>query len=223
MIIGNTQVYGLENSIRISGYPMSCNNFILNKLTDKDYTRAEKLGRTPVGSGHNCYLKGIIVETDIAAPQYWWLQFQRYHFADIISSQSKMHKITKMNLIKQCNKYVDERIIKILQEKIDIYNLKKEIGNKKECQRAFQEVVSNVPSGLMLTAGIVTNYLQLKTMYQQRKNHKLEEWQFFCNWCEELPMFKKIVLKENIKKDNFQERLYEMYKQGRLDQQLESD
>lgn len=28
---------------------------------------------------------------------------------------------------------------------------------------------------------------QLKTIYQQRKNHRLPEWRSFCEWIEELP------------------------------------
>lgn len=41
--------------------------------------------------------------------------------------------------------------------------------------------------GLRLTARITTNYRQLKTIYQQRKNHRLPEWRAFCAWIETLP------------------------------------
>jgi hypothetical protein len=34
----------------------------------------------------------------------------------------------------------------------------------------------------------------LKTIYYQRKNHKLPEWREFCQWIEELPYFKDLVL-----------------------------
>ena len=38
------------------------------------------------------------------------------------------------------------------------------------------------------------SYLQLKTIYFQRRNHKLkEDWVTFCDWCETLPMFKELV------------------------------
>jgi hypothetical protein len=42
--------------------------------------------------------------------------------------------------------------------------------------------------GFELWMGISTNYLQLKTIYNQRKHHKLEDWKIFCNWIESLPM-----------------------------------
>ena len=40
---------------------------------------------------------------------------------------------------------------------------------------------------MLLTQGIVTNYLQLKTIYNQRKNHRLPEWRLFCDWIKTLP------------------------------------
>ena len=42
----------------------------------------------------------------------------------------------------------------------------------------------------------MTNYQQLKTIYKQRRNHRLTEWQEFCDWIETLPMFKELVLDE---------------------------
>ena len=180
MKIENTKVYGLDESIIASGYPMSAN------IDDVDYNnkRAEKLAKAKPGTGHNCYLKGVTIQADITAPQYWWLQYGRYHFADIVSSQSKMHRITNMDIAEQCNRYVDERAIELLESIIDRYN---------QGFDSFQRVVSNCPMGLNLTARITSNYLQEKTIYQQRKNHKLAEWQYYCDWLKGLPKGKLIT------------------------------
>jgi hypothetical protein len=67
-----------------------------------------------------------------------------------------------MNLEKQCNEYTDERVITIVNELIKEYNTYPD-------KIAFHRIISSVPMGLNLTAGITTNYLQLKTMYKQRK------------------------------------------------------
>ena len=85
MKIENDFVGGLEESIIASGYPMSVTDTDL-EITQKDINRAKKLGTAKSGSGHDCYLKGIVYQADITAPQYWWLQLQRYHFVDIVSS-----------------------------------------------------------------------------------------------------------------------------------------
>ena len=59
----------------------------------------------------------------------------------------------------------------------------------------YLTVLYNNPSGFKLTARMTTNYRQLKTIYYQRRNHRLPEWRTFCSWIEELPYFKELVLK----------------------------
>ena len=49
------------------------------------------------------------------------------------------------------------------------------------------KVIYNIPSGFEYTARLTTNYRQLKTIYSQRKNHRLPDWRIFCDWIEELP------------------------------------
>ena len=53
-----------------------------------------------------------------------------------------------------------------------------------------------VPSGMELTARMTTNYRQLKTIYRQRKDHRLPEWREFCRWLETLPHSEWITRKE---------------------------
>lgn len=201
MNISNVKTYGLNESVFASGYPMTNQiktkmKVIPDEFIDKDFKRAKNLGNTKSGSGHDCFLKGIIIQFDLQAPEYFWRQFDRYHFHDYISSQSKMHCITKFDIKTMCNHYVDERIINILKSKIESYNLCKERypENIELLQKQFQEILSNTPMGLELTARITSNYLQEKSIYNQRVNHKLEEWQYYCNWLTTLPMFRELCL-----------------------------
>lgn len=199
MEIKNVKVYGLNESLIRSGYPMKTNepleignNFELPK---ESIIRGEKLAKAPVGSGHNNFLKGIIVQFDLKYTQYFTIQLQRYNWIDIISSQSKMHKLTSIKSIgEHCNQYVLKSITTILDELIQIYNyedfnsdLAKELGitSKEKC---YDYIISNLPMGYEMWMGISTNYLQLKTIYKQRKNHKLSEWKGFTKWIETLPM-----------------------------------
>ena len=107
MKIKNVKVYGLEESIIRSGYPMQTEEPENLDLYDGDgkqayflgdIKRTKKLAKTPIGSGHNNFLKGIIVQFDLQYPEYFSPQLQRYNQIDIISSQSKMHKITSRKL-----------------------------------------------------------------------------------------------------------------------------
>ena len=183
--IENTKVYGIEDSVKASGYPKNINE------SNVDYERAKKLGSVKLGSGHDCFLKGIVVMCDIIYPEYWSPQFQRYHFADIISSQSKMHMIMEFDLDKCCNKYVDKDIINT----INLYKDALKRATVKESKYYwFMKIISNLPMGFEKKMRIVTNYLQLKTIYTQRKNHKLkEDWGIFCKWILELPKFSEFT------------------------------
>ena len=186
----NEMVYGLKHSVIASGYPKSLDLEDLEDdplITYDEMVRADKLGNAKPGSGHDCYLKGVVVQMDVTAPQYWWLQFGRYHFSDIVSSQSKMHKILEMDIDTQCNEYVHPDMKAILKIMICDYK-------EKPSKEKFQGLIASCPMGLMLTARVTTNYLQLKSMYNQRKNHKLEEWRIFCDWMKTLPYFEQFAL-----------------------------
>jgi len=187
MEITNVDVYDLAKSIKASGYPKSLSK---TRILDKDdLNRADKLAKVPSGSGHDCFLKGIVVNFDVKAPQFWWLQFGRYSFSDIVSSQSKTHMITEMDIDKQCNKYVRSEIIEQLNILIERYNYVMESTEKvmKQKRVMYDRLMSNVPMGLELEARITTNYLQLKTIYNQRKHHISQQWREFCEWIDELP------------------------------------
>lgn len=184
--VENICVYGLEESVKASKYPMSIDTSKCNS----DITKTVKnLGGSDIGSGHDNFLNGIVVQFDLTFSNKAWTEMQRYHFIDFVSSQSTVHCISKLNPYKQCNKYVLESIKDALVELTEIYN-------ENPTPENYLLLLYNIPSGFELTARMTTNYRQLKTIYSQRKNHKLPEWREFCVWIESLPMFKEIVLRE---------------------------
>ena len=201
-----TEVYGLNKSIIASGNAMrtemddNCGDFSSN-----DLKRATKVGKTNLGEGHDYFLNGIIVQFDLYAPLYMWKQIQRYHFFDFISSQSTMHRLTKFKVSECCVEDTDEVILARYQVLLDEYNSFDEeyadVLEKKAVQalkkKKWRKLVAALPCGFVLGATMTTNYRQLKTIYFQRKNHKLDEWHQFCTWCESLPHFKELILKEN--------------------------
>lgn len=190
--IENTEVFGLNKSIIASGNAMRIQMDDNTKdPSGKDYNRASKLGNTEVGAGHDNFLNGIIVQFDIYAPLAMWKQIQRYHFLDFVSSQSTMHKLTQFNIKDCCVSDVDSRILDIYQEMLDDYN-----SDTLKDKKKWRKLVMSLPCGFVLGATMTTNYRQLKTMYFQRKHHKLKEWDAFCKWVEELPQFKELCLKE---------------------------
>ena len=205
MIVNNVKVYGLEESIKRAKYPMSTD---INKLNSELTKGIKALGNSNKGEGHDQFLTGVIVQFDLTFTVKAWTEAERYSFLDFISSQSTMHRIAKFNLDDVYIEYVDPRIIEIMKEKVAAYNT---LANEKHFDGAteeeikefrdlvnkkYLEVLYSNPCGFKLTAGMTTNYRQLKTIYSQRKTHRLPEWREFCAWIETLPMFKELCLGE---------------------------
>lgn len=188
--IENTQVYGYERAIKASGNPMRT-IIETSDIDEKDVARAVRLGTTKQGAGHDNFLKGILVQLDVTAPLYWWKQAQRYHWFDFISSQSTMHCLLKFDIRTQCVEETDDRVIKVLEELVAEYNALPEFDESKKAR--WRTLVATLPCGFCLGATMTTNYQQLKTMYYQRRTHKLEEWKIFCTWCESLPGFVELT------------------------------
>ncbi len=179
--VSNAKVYGLRNSIRRAKFPMNVDTDAVNTELTKGI---EAIAQSEPGSGHDQWLTGVIVQFDLTFSNKVWVEAERYHFLDFVSSQSTMHRIAKFDINTTYNEYVDPRIIAIMREKINEYNLTEdpEIRTHK-----YLEILYSNPAGFMLTAGMTTNYRQLKTIYKQRLNHRLPEWREFCKWIATLP------------------------------------
>lgn len=180
-VVTNDMVYGIEYTFKASKYPMSVDPDSLNcEYTDT----IQKLGRSRKGEGHDNFLCGIVVQFDLTFTVKAWTEAERYHFFEIVSSQSTMHRITKFDLDEAYIEYVDERIVDIMKEKVADYNACEDDELRKQ---KYLEILYSNPCGMKLTARITTNYRQLKTIYAQRRTHRLPEWQAFCKWIEKLP------------------------------------
>lgn len=194
--VHNAKVFGLSDSIRRAKFPMSVDT---DKPTEELTDGIKNLAQSGRGEGHDQWLTGVIVQLDLTLSNKCWVEAERYHFLDFVSSQSTMHRIAKFDIEKQYNKYVDKRIVDIMKEKVAAFNalcdptgwvpqaqqlIEEPEAKKKE---AYLEILYSNPAGFELTAGMTTNYRQLKTIYHQRKNHRLPEWREFCRWIETLP------------------------------------
>lgn len=183
MLIERVEVYGLEDSVRASKYPMSVNTHQCNE----DITsRVLKLAVSEKGEGHDNFLNGIVVQFDLTFSIKAWVELQRYHFIDFVSSQSTMHRIAKMDIESQCNAYVHAATINVVKSLLEIYKSNPTPEN-------YLKLLYNIPTGLRYTARMTTNYRQLKTIYAQRKHHRLPEWREFCDWIETLPHCEFII------------------------------
>lgn len=199
-IVNNVSVYGIKDSFRRAKYP-----YIIDpdKANDDFTDGLKKLAKSHKGEGHDQFLTGIIVQFDLTFSVKAWIELERYHFIDFISSQSTMHRITRFDLDAAYNEHVDQQIVDRMKEMVAEYNEIASYGSElSEAARAtldrkYLEILYSNPCGFRLTAGMTTNYRQLKTIYSQRKNHRLPEWREFCKWIEKLPYSELITGETN--------------------------
>ena len=185
--IENIKVFGIEDSFKASKYPFAIDvNAVDGSMTD----RIKSLANCKIGTGHDVMMQGIIVQFDLTFSNKAWVELQRYHFIDFVSSQSTMHCISKMDIKCMCNDYVSDVVIKEVERLKEIYLKTKDSED-------YLRLLYNIPSGFELTARMTTNYRQLKTIYKQRRNHRLPDWHIFCDFIEKLPHSELITGKDD--------------------------
>lgn len=216
--IDNAEGYGLDHSMVAARLPMmdqygqalfeddvaSVASGAGSDRQKRIEKRAMVLASCEGGESHDCFLCGVVVQFNITAPRYFWAEFGRYHFADIVSSTSTMHKLKAF--VEKAVALQDEgkmnEYCKLASAHFSPYTHPAVIngfmalaGGWVKLDKVDIEVLKAcLPEGWMQTARITTNYRQLKTMYRQRHNHRLQEWRDFCAWMETLPMASELIL-----------------------------
>lgn len=186
MRISNLKVYDLEESLVASSYPMAT-SIKAREPVEKDLKRGLNLTKASRTNGaHAQWLTGVRVSFDLTFSNKAWVEAERYRFLEFVSSQSTMHRISKMNLADNCNEYVDPRILSIVDE------LKEKYLETKD-KEDYLRLLYNIPAGFELTARMTTNYRCLLNIYNQRHDHRLPEWREFCEELLQLPYFKELV------------------------------
>jgi hypothetical protein len=123
--------------------------------------------------GHNKFLESIVVWLDVNAPRYWWSEFDTYRVGVTKQSESTMHTIKRRPLTQR------DFISRLNEDHLEYLNGLIEDG------APIERIKSALPEGFMQRRIICTNYKTLRTIYGQRKRHKLTEWRTFCRDLEE--------------------------------------
>ena len=204
MKLEKIRVYDLEESLIASGYPMRT-ELVERHADEKDIKRVLNLTKASNGNGaHGQCLTGIRVAFDLTFTNKAWVEAERYRFLEFVSSQSTMHRITKFDLRNQYNKYVDPRVIDIMEEKKEQYNTyaslleNTDLYETREAlteamREKYLEMLYTNPAGFELTARMTTSYRCLLNIYIQRHDHRLPEWREFCKELLKLPYFPELI------------------------------
>lgn len=117
--------------------------------------------------GHNKFLESIITWWEITAPRYWWSQMDTYRVATK-QSESTMHTLMKKPLTQE----MFEGGINLLT--LDWLEYLRQQGE-------FDQLKAELPEAFIQKRIVCCSYKTLQNIYNQRKNHKLREWRYFCD------------------------------------------
>lgn len=151
------------------------------------------------GPVHAKYRRMITVYLDITAPLYWWKEFDTYKVGTVANSCSTMHKIqAKEFTLKDfsCEHLIydtDDQLkqyyhyLNALDHTICALNSARDHYIETKDKKYWWQMIQLLPSSYNQKRTVMLNYEVLAGIYPMRKDHKLDEWQEFCKWIEQLP------------------------------------
>lgn len=167
-----------------------------------DLELAMKLAKA--GPDHGKFLRMIHVSAEITAPMYWWHEADQYKIGTTTCSSSLMHSMGTIDIEQAINDAIQVPVFGIDIEAVTPAELAK--AHLVEALSTLQEYIDEptcfelmrqiMPMGYQYTKVWDANYQALRTIYHQRKKHKLSEWSGpdgFCRWVETLPYSVLIV------------------------------
>lgn len=182
--------------------PQWCGNTPRHVLGENDHSLMQRLSNA--GTDHRKFMRMLPVYVRITAPLYWWKEFDTYKVGTVANSCSTMHKIASKEFTLDdfsCEHIHIRQSTDVLKETIDALNVFRDVylnggilsyenGNQrcygKNDKEIWWQMIQLLPSSYNQTRNVMMNYEVLANIYKSRKDHKLDEWQSFCKWIEDL-------------------------------------
>ena len=149
-------------SVAMLGLSLSYNQPIENM-----YEVALKLLKK--GGSHVKFLESMVVALDITASRSWWQQEATYRIGITRQSESTEHTLLKRPVVREDFQYpIHPEQMKKINALIMVKNL--------------EQAKNQLPEGFLQRRVVVTNYMTLRRMISQRRNHRGTEWKQFCRY-----------------------------------------
>lgn len=202
---GECEGYCVDCPMEVGEDPMTCpahcNDQIDHIIGPNDHKLATTLRNA--GTDHRKYMRMIVVWMDIAAPLYWWKEFDTYKVGTVANSCSTMHKIHEKEFtlddfshehLKNFEGFREiphGREIALFENgfrnTIADLNAARKLYLQTKDKQYWWQMIQLLPSSYNQRRTVMLNYEVLANMYHSRRNHKLDEWHTFCDWIERLP------------------------------------
>ena len=173
---------------------------------ENDKALARKL--IDAGPSHRKFMRQIFVSMNIKAPLYWWKEFDTYKVGTTANSCSTMHTITNKEFtiddfshdkMLATTEYILRDIVLHLNGLREIYLHEDDLNIKKTY---WYSIIQLLPSSYNQLRTVTMSYENLRNIYEQRKNHKLDEWRDFCNTIEKVLPYSNWITDKKEDKNN---------------------
>ena len=201
--INNIEVFNIHNALKGMRNPLESWDKLDSyydcmgeyNVGEKDLELALKLVKA--GTEHAKFMRQIFISTDITAPLYWWKEMDTYKISTTANSTSTMHKIHTRYLTH--NDFSYDKITPFRDNTLYHLNkiIKKYKGSGHKDKKIWRELIQDLPSSYNQLRTWTGNYQNLRNIYFQRKNHRLQEWEDFRNVIESLPYSILITCKKD--------------------------
>lgn len=160
---------------------------------DNDLTLMKNLFKA--GTEHRKYLRMINVYMDITAPLYWWKEFDTYKVGTVANSCSTMHKIhdKRFTLDDFSHEHLQAPMAEILKHTIHGLNDARDAYLSSKDKLMWWQMIQLLPSSYNQTRTVMMNYEVVARIIEQRKNHKLDEWNDFIDVLSSLPLIDDLL------------------------------
>lgn len=154
------------------------------------------------GQPNRKFLRMIPVYADVTAPLYWWKEYDTYKIGTVANSCSTMHTIHKREFKMEdfsCEHLIDDveagYLWRCSFEDLVLAGLnaarKKYLATKDK--KYWWQMIQLLPSSYNQKRTILVNYEVLLQIHRWRANHRLDEWQTFCDWIRSLPYSEQLL------------------------------
>lgn len=175
------------------------------EIGPNDQKLMKKLAKA--GPSHAKYRRFITVTMDVTGPLYWWKEMDTYKVSTVANSCSTMHKIHAKEFTLEdfsCEHLISDEPIPtrvysakdMMEATVANLNLFRRLYLDTKDKKYWWQMIQLLPSSYNQKRTLLVNYEVLANLYHQRKGHKLDEWQTFCEWIKGLPMSEIITGEE---------------------------
>lgn len=190
-------ILGMRNPLaswsKSDSYWKNAHSYVIG---ENDLALAKRLIKA--GGEHRKFARQIFVSADITAPLYIFKEIDTYKIGTTANSTSTMHKLASTPItldcfevddLDECSKEIWDMLLPQLEQLRQKYNETKE-------KKYWKELVRLLPESWLQTRTWTANYEVLYNIYNQRKGHKLVEWEYIRSWIADLPYFKELFIDE---------------------------